>query len=382
MPRLDRFAIAILTASLPFRLLLALATDLTPDEAYYLSATRLGVTVPDHPPLTVWLLAASDRLPAACPIELRTRLPSLLLGTLVAALVVDLVRRRGGTSHAQRWAAIFGSWLILPLAGGFLATPDAPAFLAAVALLHAEEQRSNPGAAATAALATFGGLIGKVILAPIALVFILFSRRGWMHKVAILLGLIAASPLCLRSFRFQLVHAYSPLAWSIPAVGVALGAAVAAQVGLWTPVVPFVGLRRSLWERPVDRALALALTALFLGSALIRAVPPEPNWIAPAWSAVIVAASLGMPAASSLVRRAAIALGPVLAVVLSTHAIQPWLPIARSKDPSARLHGWSTGQEGNESIPGVGAYGPAAERCVYRGECKNISEYFRDFTAE
>ncbi|MEO7327999.1 MAG: hypothetical protein ABI193_05440, partial [Minicystis sp.] len=54
----------------------------------------------------------------------------------------------------------------------------------------------------------------------------------------------------------------------------------------------------------------------------------------------------------------------------------PFLPLAERADPTARLHGWSHGPE-PRTAPGIGPYGPAAERCVYQKDCDEIVSYFK-----
>ena len=59
----------------------------------------------------------------------------------------------------------------------------------------------------------------------------------------------------------------------------------------------------------------------------------------------------------------------------AAHTLRPFLPIAPEQDPTARLHGWS-GDTEPVSAAGVGPYGRAAERCVYRQQCDEIHRYF------
>ena len=68
-----------------------------------------------------------------------------------------------------------------------------------------------------------------------------------------------------------------------------------------------------------------------------------------------------------------LAVAPTLLV--AAHALSPFLPIPRHLDPTARLHGWRDGGEPRRA-PGVGVYGPAAERCIYLGSCDDIRRHF------
>jgi hypothetical protein len=61
---------------------------LSPDEAYYLCASRARWPIDDHPPLLGLLLAAAEALPG--PIELRVRLVSIVLAVATALGVIRL----------------------------------------------------------------------------------------------------------------------------------------------------------------------------------------------------------------------------------------------------------------------------------------------------
>ncbi len=368
-----RPAWAIVAAAVPVHLGLALATDLSPDEAYYLCAARLAGRIADHPPLTLWLLALSDRWSAA-PVELRVRVWPVVFSFATGLALVALARARGADREGCTLAAWVGSWALLPMAGGFVATPDGPLLLAvALALLAA------PGPMAGLALAA--GALAKVVALPIgALVAAAApSRRATMaSRLAIVAGPLLMLPILLPSLRFQLGHAYGQEPARGGSVGASLGAVVAAvtaQALLWSPVVLWRGLR-ALPALPVtDRALVAGLSALVLASALIRGVPPEPNWWAPAALLVVVAFACSATGLSPGARRAILASVLVPTTIAAAHAARPFLPLPERADPTARLHGWSAGHEPTEAA-GVGPYGPAAERCVYRLECSEIRSYF------
>jgi Dolichyl-phosphate-mannose-protein mannosyltransferase len=384
-------AALLVAAAVPLHAALALGTDLSPDEAYYLCAARRGGLVPslvDHPPLLPWLLRLGDHLGG--PVELRMRLWAILFSAATGLAIVALARRFG----ARRWglivAAWVGSWALLPTAGGFVTTPDGAALLAvAVALLAAGRPRGWPLAAA----ALFAGALAKVVVLPIALILALAELRAGegeggrraarARAAALLAGPALALPLLVPSLRFQLHHAFTQRAeggWS-PALAIgALLAAVTAQALLWSPPVLWLG-GRALPRVPLGpRAIVLGLTGLVAASALARGVPPEPNWWAPAALVVVAAAAVGADALSARARR-----GLVLAVVAPTliaaaHTMRPFLPLAEARDPTARLHGWSRGLAPIHA-PGVGLYGPAAERCIYQGECIEIVNYFNEMNA-
>ncbi|MEP7121531.1 MAG: glycosyltransferase family 39 protein [Byssovorax sp.] len=381
-------AVLVVAAAVPLHVALALGTELSPDEAYYLCAARRGGIVPDlvdHPPLLPWLLRVGDRLGG--PVELRVRLWAILFSAATGLAVVALARQLGARREGVLIAAWIGSWALLPTAGGFITTPDGAALLAiAVALLAIAIAR--PRGLAIAAAALFVGVLAKVVVLPIALVLALAElrvgaadrRRAFVRSAGLLVGPALALPLLGPSLRFQLHHAFTQTATAGWSPGLALGAllaAVSAQALLWSPPVLWLGAR-VLPRVPLGlRAVAIAMTTLVMISALVRGVPPEPNWWAPAALVLVAAAALGAEALTLRARRAIVAVVVVPTLVAAAHTVRPFLPLHLAADPTARLHGWREGAE-PLSAPGVGPYGPAAERCVYRSDCTEIDSYFNE----
>jgi hypothetical protein len=365
-----RAALAVVAAAIPLHLALAVATDLSPDEAYYLVAARLHRDIVDHPPLLLWLLRLGDHLPWA-PVELRVRLFPLLLSLGTSLAWVELARRRGAGPRGVLLVAWLSAWALLPTVGGFVATPDGPLLLAVVLALLLT---SAPARGASLLV----GALAKVTALPVAGLLALGLRAPVAQRIALGALPLAALPWLWPSLRFQLHHAFAqraPTGWSpLEAVGAVLGAALA-QALLWSPPVIWLGARALRGLPGPDRALALGLTAILLVSALVRGVPPEPNWWAPAAIVVVVAFATVAENLSPRARRAILASVLLPTAIAAAHTLRPFLPLPPRLDPTARLHGWSRGAEPSEA-PGVGPYGPAAERCAYRGECSEILLYF------
>ena len=304
-------------ASVPVHLALALGTDLSPDEAYYLVAARYGARIPDHPPLTLWLLSASDRWTTA-PVELRVRLWAVGLSLVTSIAVVALARARGAGREGCTLAAWAGSWALLPTAGGFVTTPDTfllPAIAGALLLATPPEagrrrrphsptpvgHRPTPVGRRLPAARSGGadhagrrpgqgrGLADRGPPCPVQ------PAGGPGIAPGLALGpapgaavdraepLLPAPP-CLRGA--------GPSGWSAGgAVWRPCWRAVGAQAALWSPLLLWRGLGAMRRAPSPDLTLVAGLSALVLGSALVRAVPPEPNWWAPAALAVIAAAA-------------------------------------------------------------------------------------------
>lgn len=367
---------AIVGSAVPVHLALALATDLSPDEAYYLCAARRAGGIVDHPPLTLWLLALSDRWSSA-PVELRVRLWAVAFSFGTGIACAALARARGADRVGILLAAWVATWALLPMAGGFVTTPDGPLLLAiAVALLVA------PGP--LAGLSLLVGALAKVVALPIGALLAAASARAPLRgRIALAAGPLLALPWLLPSLRFQLRHAYgqpAPGGWSLAGALGAVLAAMSAQALLWSPLVLGRGVRALRLLSRSDRTIVAGLSALVVASALIRAVPPEPNWWAPAALIVLVAFARTAAQATRGTRHAILATVLVPTFISATHVALPFLPLPEHADPTARLHGWSHGHEPTEA-PGVGPYGVAAERCVYRGECREIRLYFDEMDA-
>lgn len=358
-----RRALLIVAAAAPIHLGLAIATDLSPDEAYYLAAARLHAPIADHPPLTLWLLRLSDRW-TAIPVELRVRLWAVAFSLATGVAIVALARRRGADEAGCRMAAWIGTWALLPTAGGFVTTPDGPLLLAVTLAILA-------GGGPAAGIALAAGALAKVAALPAAIALAVGWRRPGPAAV------ILALPWIWPSLRFQIHHAFAqraPSGWSIAAAAGAIAAALGAQAGLWSPGVMGWGFR-ALPRLPIaDRVLVAMFTSLILLSALVRGVPPEPNWWAPAAVVVVVAFSLAARDLSPRARRLVLASVLLPTAVAAAHTVRPFLPLPERSDPTARLHGWSRGEV--PDAPGTGVYGPAAERCAYQNDCKEISNYF------
>ena len=218
------------------------------------------------------------------------------------------------------------------------------------------------------------GSISKAITLPVIALVAAFGRTERWQRIACAAAALICAPLWVDSLWFQLKHAYQPHGWSPSAALLAVLTAAAGQLVLWCPIVAVLGVQKYRAQPPLHRALIFALSFLFFGSAIIRAVPPEPNWLAPVGLIIIIGAAEPLAHATNQVRWLAGLLGPGLTLAFALHVLVPWLPIAISADPSARLHGWSS-LHPPDGAPGVGAYGLAAEACVYCSNCGQIKLY-------
>ena len=386
------------------RLALAPMRILTADEAYYLCAARRGPRawpIDDHPPLLGALLALADRW-APGPIELRVRLVPIVLQVMTALGVARLAARLGDddASEDRRWllGVILATWGLLPMAGGLLATPDAP-MLAALAWLVAllAEPRVAPRhelvlRACVLALAALA-VAAKATALPFTLVIAAGhgARRDGPSRgrgIALALGAVAALPVTLTSLHAQLAHVVGqgPKV-AAPYLGplAAAGVFVVGQALLLGPAVVLVVLdvarRRSsdAWSLPPGVALATGLVLLAaLASALVTGRPPEPNWTAPAAIAIFAVTAVGIAGATR--RRAVAVLGITTAPTLL--ALAAWSVRAGvlpgGADPLARLP--RVAQTFSAADARVeGPYAGPSWRCVYENECVEIDAIFSSY---
>ncbi len=380
MTRLDRWAIAGVLSALPLRLLLASATELSPDEAYYVAAARTGCVPPDHPPLVVGLAWLGDVLPGL-PLEARVRLLPVAVGAATAWLLVLAVARRRGSPEAQRWGALLAAWTLLPMTGGFVLTPDGPAMLAFAILLVLPTLRPSVPARIGWFLAATVGLCAKAVLVPVVFVSVMVPwRRHNPWRLPAVLSLLTAA-VCLKpTLVFQLQHAFGPTVWSAQAALAALVAIIPAQIFLWSPAPWVDGFRAGAALSPAEQAGVALLAGLVVVSAALRGAPPEPNWLAPAAITLLIPAATRIGSARPAWRAAVVALGPALTIVAASHTLRPWLPVPRSADPTARLHGWSRSDPPLDA-PGVGRYARGAMSCLHVADCNEIESYFNEIGA-
>jgi len=363
------------------RLVLAALVPLVPDEVYYWEWSRhLAAGYFDHPPAIAWLIRAGTLV--AGDTRLGVRLPALVVGFGGCAMAVALAHRLGGPGSALR-SALFMSAVPLAGVGLVLATPDVPLLASAAAMLwaldHALERdmgpaggpsRSQPPASIDARTSLFWwvvlgvtlgiGLLSKypAVLVPAAVALgCAISRplRAELARpgpyVACVIGAAMFLPVVLWnashgwiSFAFQLRHGLGPPRGSAWGREIAL---LGIQLGLVTPILfPLivVAVCRAAGRPRAPRPFILAAVALFVWIFfVITSVrrPAEPNWPALALLPGIVLLAAQQPS----VRQArwewgGIALGLVVIVVVYSHAVHPWLPIAGNRDPIAQAYGW------------------------------------------
>ncbi len=363
---------------------------LSPDEAYYLCASRARWPIDDHPPMLGLLLALGDALPG--PIELRVRIVSIALAAATALGLSRLSTLGTTTAASASSAALVGATLgalgLLPMAGALIATPDAPMLAALVWLLvvASDDGAPAPGvrpllAGLLACVATLSKVSALALTLPLALDLI---RRPGTRAIAqtIALGTLAALPFARRSLVVQAEHALGRgPAVSAPMIGAlaALGALLLGQLLLYGPgVVPFAA-RRGATGEPVPRGAWIGaglLAAAAVASALVSGRPPEPNWLAPAGLLVLARAARVLGGSSPATRRWVIgsALAPTVAALALWVTPRSIFPVGR--DPLSRVSPRATSPMTAAVPADAPRYARGALACVYLQSCVEIRMMF------
>jgi 4-amino-4-deoxy-L-arabinose transferase-like glycosyltransferase len=366
--RLWHAALAIVLAAAAVRLVMAAASPLVPDEAYYWEwSRRLAAGYFDHPPAIALLIRPGTEIFGAT--ALGVRFFPVLAGLATILLVVDLARRHGGV-QAALYAAVISACVPLAAAGLVLATPDTPLLLAYALVLSALDRalaapvrsRASFGWWLAAGAALGMGFASKytMVLLPLGVLLAFLLRGSLRGRLRTPEPYFAAAVAFLVFFPvvfWNARHEWASFAFQFGrGLGSAGGSALARelellgnQLALISPILfgmLALAVIGSLKNRVHDRRYLLAMVAattfaFFVYHSLRHR--PEPNWPAPAYLSGFVLLSLAI-VGSTWKRwlRAGCMLGAVMIVLLYVQALHPVLPVPPRKDPMARGYGWTT----------------------------------------
>jgi 4-amino-4-deoxy-L-arabinose transferase-like glycosyltransferase len=313
----------------------------------------------DHPPMIAWLIRGGTLV--AGDTALGVRLFPVVAGIVAGLFICGGARRLGGERAALVAAVIFA---VMPLsaAGLILATPDAPLFAAAAALVYAlvrahEHAPRSAGSLrwwSVAGVALGLAMCSKytAVLLPLGVFVALLLRRELRPRlaepgpyVATAISLLVFLPVVIwnarhewASFAFQLQHGLGGVAGSVWKRELDL---IGGQMGLVTPIL-FVMLtiavvRSSSSLLPPISALVFLF---FMYSATRRRV--EANWPALAYvpAILLVAAHAGTRSWDRWLR-GGVVLAALVTTVAYVNSFTPVLPIPARRDPVARSAGWN-----------------------------------------
>ena len=359
-------ALIVLTAILfTLRLIVAAHVHLTEDEAYY----RLWSMTPalgyyDHPPMIAWWIWVGRRLVGET--ALGVRLLPIVATAVTGFLVFDLARVVGAERRAALRAGIWFNAMLLPLAGGILAVPDAPTSLfwtvtliCALRAERANKRRWWIAAGVAAGLAVLSkysalflgpGLLAWLLIVPRARVQ-LAMPGPWIAclTAAALIGLNLTWNADHEWLTFHKQFGRIAVHRFAPRYVVEL---IAGQAVLMNPlIVVFLGMAlvkpKSETLAPVSLAPLFAASAPFVAYLVFHSLHDrvEAHWPTPLYPALAVCAAV---AAERMTERASwrglAAAVPVLGwSVLAVGALvaaTPVGPMIGSPDLAAPIRGW------------------------------------------
>lgn len=357
--------IGVLAALTALRLLVAGATPLAPDEAYYWVWSRvLQPGYLDHPPMVAFFIRAGTLLAGEGAFGIR------LMGPLSIALASVLLARAADALFPDRrpgiWAAALFNATLLVGVGGILMTPDLPllvfwvAALWALARLHVTQDGRW-----WLAFGLFSGLalVSKYTagLLGIGAIAWLIACRGawhWWRDWRLWAGGVLAAAIFAPVILWNAAHGWASFVKQGGRAGVEtggftlrfLGELLAGQAGLATPLVFILcvtgtALAVMAWVRRGDAAAALLAALVVPGAALFTwqatGSRVQGNWPAILYPAACILAAAFITPRVARLRRPAVALGATLALLAYIQAALAPLALPRRLDPTlARLGGW------------------------------------------
>jgi 4-amino-4-deoxy-L-arabinose transferase-like glycosyltransferase len=390
---------AVIAATIALRLVVGALTPLTEDEAYY----RLWSMAPafgyyDHPPMIAWWIWVGRQV--AGDTALGVRLLPILASAATSLLVFDAGRLAGATRATASRAGVWFNAMLLVLAGGFLAVPDAPASLFWAATLwcalRAVGGRSLTWwalAGASAGLACLSKY-SALFIAPGVLIWLTVSAKGraQLRTPGPWLAAAIAAALFSANLAWNADHHWLTFAKQFGRVTAHrfapryLTDLIAAQALLLNPLIAlFAGAAIVVRPRP-DRAGAdltafFALAAPFAAYLILHSLHDrvQAHWPAPLYPLLAVCAAEGAArlADQTVWRRLAMAapwlgvsLGAVALVVLATPGgvygrYDAALPVRGWGPFTARLEAMRQGS--GAAWVGTASYGLAAQLADQRG---------------
>lgn len=372
-----------------FRAVYAGWFELSLDEAYYwLWSLHPSLSYYDHPPMTAWMIAATNLLGDS---ERLVRLSAVITLSAVTWIVYSIAT---GVFDDERIGLAAAALVnIIPLfgVGGLFITPDIPLSLFWALSLYCgyrlvETQRPGWWYALGA---SFGlAMLSKynaALFAPAMLLFLIFSpeNRHWLFRrepyLAFALSMLIFSPVLFWnhshdwvSFRFQLAHGFEGDERGVLADFAEFWAG---QAGLFGGLLFFfviaaafgagwMGIREGRDDYLYLSFMTAPLIVFFFANSLRTHM--EGNWPAPAYIAAITAVP-GVAAyyrerlhggalkTLSLSYTAAIALCAGLAVYAHIQVAEPVLPMPQKHEISRRIYGWRIlGQESAARLESLG----------------------------
>jgi 4-amino-4-deoxy-L-arabinose transferase-like glycosyltransferase len=374
------------------RLVVAAATPLAPDEAYYwVWSQTLAAGYLDHPPMVALWIRAGTILAGQGALGVRLLAPfaAALGSVLVWCAAEDLLPGRGAGLLA---AGLLNATLLFGV-GAVTMTPDTPLLLfwtAALAALARLLVTGRPAwwlAAGAAAGLALDSKYTAGLLAPALLLWLLAvpALRPWLRRPWPWLGAGLAVLLFTPVLAWNAAHHWASLLkqgartadWDTSRAWQFVAELIGGQFALATPLLAVLltagmvlAVRRS-WRRepawPLLAALSVLPAAAFLQHAFGDRV--QANWPAVTYPAAAIAVA-GLAPGWRRLHRPAVALGLAVTALVYAQGMFFLIPLPPHLDPVAlRLAGWdglartvaATAQDQAAGYVAVANYGDAAE---------------------
>jgi 4-amino-4-deoxy-L-arabinose transferase-like glycosyltransferase len=366
--RAEKFLIAAALALFALRLVMAAATGLVDDEAYYrLWSLAPSLSYYDHPPMIAWMIGIGRTLLGDTALGVRLVAPFChLIGAVLLWRTAFLLYGRE-TARTAVWLLLAMPLLAI---GGILMTPDLPSVLFAGCVLWAlaELEHSKNANWWLAAGAFAGlGLLSKytnLFLGATILLWLVATpeNRRWFRVPQLWIGGLIAVAGAMPVIIWNAGHEWASFSKQFGRVGHsgALGGplyfteflgtflalaspaiAILAMLGLIRVVRSAIRHRRS--NDILLAAAVLPMLIYFAVHALHDRV--QGNWPAPLYPPLAICAAIAIHAITpqrrrSVVFASALGLGFFVTAVIYLNALHPLQAAAHLKDPTEQMHGW------------------------------------------
>ena len=369
--RVDRADTILITAALALfalRLVMAAATGLVDDEAYYrLWSLAPSLSYYDHPPMIAWLIGIGRVLIGDTTLGVRLVAPFChLLGAVLLWRTAFLLYGRE-TARTAVWLLLAMPLLAI---GGLLMTPDLPSVLFAGLVLWAlAELDHSKNANWWLAIGVFAGLgllskyTNLFLGATIALWLIATpENRRWFRTPQLWVGGAIAFLATLPVVIWNAEHDWASFGKQFGRVGHSGTLAgplyfvefIGALLALASPVIAVLAIlgliqvsRSAIRHRRSNDILLAAAVLPMLIYFAVHALHDrvQGNWPAPLYPPLAICAALAIHAITPQRRRtmvfaSALGLGFFVTVVIYVDALRPIQAAARMKDPTEQMHGW------------------------------------------
>lgn len=351
-----RLLALVSAAAVGARVMMAAATDLAYDEAYYwVWSHRFAGAYYDNTPLVAWVLAGTRAVLGDGALAVRGL--AIALGVATAAGAWGLARELWGDARAGAWAVLLVATSPGSAIAGTLLSPDSLLqvfwLLALLALWRAFARPEAIGRWALAGLMAGLALLSKYsagLLLPGVLAFALVDRdaRRVLARPGPYLGGLVALAVFAPVLLWNISHDWAGLAFQTgryqPYRGLLVVRLLDFVGGQWLfagPVLFPIALGAAFaFARADARHRFLACTAapvlvFFLASAF--RTYSHANWPAFVWPALAAGVAGVATGRLGAGRRAAVLSGAAVCIVLALYAVRPLFPDGLAH----RVHGWT-----------------------------------------